>query len=44
MFNLTCARTYIKKLFENAKIVRFLNANHAGIFSEFERIAATESL
>ena len=44
MFNLTCARTYIKKLLENAKIVRFLNANHTDIFSEFETIAATESL
>jgi hypothetical protein len=30
MFNLTCARNYIKKLLENAKVVRFLNANHSG--------------
>jgi hypothetical protein len=44
MFNLTCARGYIKKLLENAKVVRFLNANHPEIFSEFETIAAAESL
>jgi len=44
MFNLTCARTYIKKLLENAKVARFLNANHPEIFSEFENIAVTESL
>jgi len=44
MFNLTCARGYIKKLLENAKIVRFLNANHPEIFSEFESITAAESL
>lgn len=44
MFNLTCARTYIRKLLENAKVGRFLSANHSEIFSEFENIAATESL
>src|SRR5437762_1233919 len=44
MFNLTCARGYIKKLLENAKIVRFLNANHSEIFSEFESIAAVEAV
>lgn len=44
MFNLTCARTYIRKLLENGKVARFLNANHPEIFSEFENIAVTESL
>jgi hypothetical protein len=44
MFNLTCARGYIKKLLENAKVVRFFNTNHPDIFPEFEAIAATESL
>ena len=44
MFNLTCARGYIKKLLENAKVVRFLNANHSEIFSEFESIAAVEAM
>jgi hypothetical protein len=42
MLNLTCARGYIKKLLENAKVVRFLNANYQEIFSEFEAIAAAE--
>jgi RepB plasmid partitioning protein/ParB-like nuclease family protein len=44
MFNLTCARGYIKKLSENAKVVRFLNGNHPDIFSEFESIAAAETV
>ncbi len=44
VFNLTCARTYIRKLLENGKVARFLNANHPEIFSEFENIAVTESL
>jgi RepB plasmid partitioning protein/ParB/Sulfiredoxin domain len=42
--NLTLARGYIKKLLDNVKVVRFLNANHADIFSEFEAIIAAESL
>lgn len=44
MLNLTCARGYIKKLLENAKVVRFLNTNYADIFSEFETIAAAETV
>src|SRR5271170_3690351 len=44
VLNLTCARGYIKKLLDNAKVVRFLNANFADIFSEFESIASTETL
>ena len=44
MFNLTCARGYIKKLLENAKVVRFLSANHSEIFSEFESISAVEGI
>ena len=44
MFNLTCARSYTKKLLENAKVVRFLNTNHPEIYSEFETIVAAESL
>jgi len=42
MMSLTISRTYIKKLLENAQIIRFLNANHAEIFSEFEAIATVE--
>ena len=44
MLSLTCARGYIKKLLDNAKVVRFLNANHPDIFTEFESLAAAEAL
>ena len=44
MFTLTTAQTYIKNLLKNAKVVRYLNANHAEIYSEFETIAAAESV
>lgn len=44
MLTLTLARGYIKKLLENAKIVRFLNRNYREILTEFEGVAATESL
>lgn len=44
MLNLTLARGYIKKLLDNAKVVRFLNANHSDLLTEFEGIAAAESL
>jgi len=44
MLNLTCARGYIKKLLDNAKVVRFLNTNYSDIFSEFETIAAAETV
>lgn len=42
--NLTLARGYIKKLLDNARVVRFLTANHPDIFTEFEGIAAAEGL
>jgi RepB plasmid partitioning protein/ParB-like nuclease domain len=44
MLNLGLARGYIRRLLENAKVVRFLNTNHADILSEFEAIVAAESL
>lgn len=44
MLNLTLARGYIRKLIDNAKIVRFLNGNHPDIFSEFEALATAETL
>jgi hypothetical protein len=44
MLNLTFARGYIKKLLENGKVVRFLNANHADILAEFEAIVAAETV
>jgi hypothetical protein len=44
MLNLTLARGYVKRLVENAKVVRFLSANCSDILTEFETIAATETL
>jgi ParB-like chromosome segregation protein Spo0J len=44
MLHLTFARGYIKKLLDNAKVVRFLNANHSDILAEFEAMAAAETV
>jgi len=44
MFTLQTAQTYIKNLLKNAKVVRYLNANHSEIYAEFEAIAATEAV
>ena len=44
MLNLTLACGYIKKLVDNAKVVRFLNANYSDIFSAFEKIATVETV
>ena len=44
MFTLQTAQTYIKNLLKNAKVVRYLTANHTEIHAEFETISATESL
>ena len=44
MFTLQTAQTYIKNLLKNAKVIRYLNANHTEIYTEFETIAAAESV
>ncbi|HSY20253.1 MAG TPA: plasmid partitioning protein RepB C-terminal domain-containing protein [Candidatus Acidoferrales bacterium] len=44
MFTLQTAQTYVKNLLKNGKVVRYLNANHPEICSEFETIAMAESL
>jgi hypothetical protein len=44
MLNLTVAKGYMQKLMENAKVVRFLNANHPDISAEFEKIVAAEGV
>jgi ParB-like chromosome segregation protein Spo0J len=44
VMTLTLARGYIRKLLENAKVVRFLNASHGEILGEFEAIAAAETV
>jgi hypothetical protein len=42
LFNLTVARSYIKKLLGNAKIAAYMKANHPDIFSEFKTIEKAE--
>jgi len=42
LFNLTVARSYIKKLLGNAKIAAYLKANHPDTFSEFKAIESAE--
>jgi ParB-like chromosome segregation protein Spo0J len=44
MLNLTVARGYIKRLLENAKVVRFLTASYRDIFTEFESTSASEKV
>lgn len=44
MLNLTVARSYVKKILENAKVARFLKTRHEDLFSEFEILAAKELL
>ncbi|MEO6847433.1 MAG: plasmid partitioning protein RepB C-terminal domain-containing protein [Chthoniobacterales bacterium] len=44
VLNLTLAKGYIKKLIENSKISHFLSSRYADILSEFEAIAALESI
>jgi ParB-like chromosome segregation protein Spo0J len=42
--NLTLACRYVGKLLQNAKVVRFLSSHYRDAFSEFEAVAAIESL
>jgi ParB/RepB/Spo0J family partition protein len=44
MLHLTFAKAYVKKLLSNVKVVRFLTAKHLEILSEFETVAAIETL
>jgi len=44
MLNLTVARGYIKRLLENAKVVKFLTANYREILSEFESTVASDTV
>jgi len=44
MMDLTMARTYIKSLLKNAKVIRYLSANHAEFLAEFEAIVAAETV
>ena len=44
MLNLTLAKGYVRKLLDNARVVRFLNGNYGDILAEFERLAAAEGV
>jgi ParB-like chromosome segregation protein Spo0J len=44
MLNLTLILGYTKKLLENVKAARFLNANYPDIFSELQSLAAAQTL
>jgi hypothetical protein len=42
--NLTIARGYVKKLLENAKVVKYLAAKHGDVLTEFQRIQEMATL
>jgi hypothetical protein len=44
VLKLTLARSYIRRLLEHTRVVKFLKANHAEIHAGFESIAAAEAL
>lgn len=44
ILNLTLARGYVKKLLENARVVRFLSSRHSEVFREFEAMASSEAM
>jgi len=44
MCNFTVIRGFLKRLLENAKVVRFISTKHQDLFPEFERIAATDTI
>ena len=44
VLNLTLIRAYFKKLLNNAKITRFLNAHYADVLAECQAVIAAESL
>ena len=44
MLNFTVIRGYLKRLLENAKVVRFISDKHQDLFPEFERIVATDTI
>ena len=44
VMDLTLARTYLKKLLDNGKVVRYLAQKHRDVFAEFQRIVEAVSL
>jgi len=44
VYHLTLARGYLRKLLDNARIVKFLASKHADMLAEFQTLAALEAL
>lgn len=44
MLNFTVIRGYLKRLLENAKVVRFVSSKHADLLPEFERLSAADAM
>jgi heterodisulfide reductase subunit B len=44
MFTLQTASTYIKALLKNTRVAKYLKAKHAEIATEFQNLAAAESV
>ena len=42
--NLTLAQRYVKRLLENAKVVKYLAAKHADVLTEFQRMQENAAL
>ena len=44
VLNLVLVVGYLKKLLDNARVVRYLSQHHAEILAEFQKIVETKSL
>jgi len=44
VYNLTLARGYIRKLLDNARVVKYLASNHSDMLAELQTLAALEAL
>jgi predicted NAD-dependent protein-ADP-ribosyltransferase YbiA (DUF1768 family) len=44
VFNLVLVVGYLKKLLENARIVRFLSQNHPEVLAEFQKLIEAKHL
>jgi hypothetical protein len=44
VFNLTVTKTYLHKLLENSRVLRFLSSRHPDLLPEFQTISVTESI
>jgi hypothetical protein len=44
MFTLQTAHTYVKTLLKNSRVAKYLKGRHAEISTEFENLAAAETV